>query len=241
MTPDELKALGIELDDDKTKALLDKYNDELNATVTGLKTKNSELIGKEKQLKDALKQYDGIDVESAREALKIKQELEDKKLIESGKLDELVNQRIERMKSDYDKKIQELTQQASKAQEFANRFKGRVLSDEIRSVASLLGVIPSAIEDAIYRGRELFIVDDEGKVTPKESAGLDAKGAPLTTKAWLEAMKEAAPHWFPIPKGSGAPGSDSGKATMNRSKMSSDEKLAFIQKHGQDSYLKLPK
>lgn len=241
MTPDELKALGIELDEDKTKVLLDKYNEELNTTVTGLKSKNSELIGKEKQLKDALKQYDGLDLEAAKEALRLKQELVDKKLIESGKLDELVNQRTERMKSDYDKKIQELSQQASQAQDFANRFKGRVLSDEIRSAASLLGVIPSAIEDAIYRGRELFTVDDEGKVIPKESAGLDAKGAPLTTKAWLESMKETAPHWFPVPKGGGASGSDGGKAAMSRSKMSSDEKLAFIQQHGQDSYLKLPK
>lgn len=212
LTAEELKELGIELNEDQVKALSSKVDAALESTVTGLKAKNGELIGKEKQLKELLKQFDGLDPEKAREALAKQRELADKKLIEEGKLDELVLQRTERMKEDYEKKYQELTGQAEQAKSFANKFKGRVLSDEIRAAATALGVIPSAIDDAIYRSRDLFTVDDEGRVIPTESAGLDAKGNPLTTKAWLETMREKAPHWFPIPQGSGAQGNFNGQA-----------------------------
>lgn len=235
LTAEQLKELGIELSEDQTKALASKFEAEIESTVTGLKTKNGELIGKEKQLKELLKQFDGLDAEKAREALKKQQELADKKLIDEGKLDELVLQRTERMKEDFEKKYQELTGQAEQAKSFANKFKGRVLSDEIRTIATELGVIPSAIDDAIYRSRDLFTVDDEGKVIPTESAGLDAKGNPLTTKAWLESMREKAPHWYPVPKGTGAPGSFNGQAVnkwsdyteIERATMARDNPEAF--------------
>ncbi|AZS50402.1 hypothetical protein DM558_07615 [Entomomonas moraniae] len=205
LTAEQLKELGIEVNEDQAKALNSKFESELESSVTGLKAKNSELLGLQKQLKEKLGSYADLDPEAAREALKKQQEIADKKLIEEGKLDELVLQRTERMKEDYEKKYQELSGQAEQAKSFANKFKGRVLSDEIRAAATALGVIPSAIDDAIYRSRDLFTVDDEGKVIPTESAGLDAKGNPLTTKAWLEAMREKAPHWFPIVQGGGRP------------------------------------
>lgn len=241
LTPEQIKELGIELNEEQQVKLASLVSTAVDQSVTGLKNKNGELLAAQKQLKEKLGTYADLDPEAAREALAKQRELADKKLIEEGKLDELVLQRTERMKEDYEKKYQELTGQAEQAKSFANKFKGRVLSDEIRAAATALGVIPSAIDDAIYRSRDLFTVDDEGRVIPTESAGLDAKGNPLTTKAWLETMREKAPHWFPVPQGSGAPGSDKGKAGLNRSKMSPKEKSEYIVKHGQDAYLKLPK
>lgn len=238
LTAEQLQELGIELNEDQAKALNSKFDETLENTVTGLKTKNSELLGAQKQLKEKLGTYGDLDPAKAREALAKQQEMADKKLIDEGKLDELVLQRTERMKEDYEKKYQELANQAEQAKSFANKFKGRVLSDEIRAAATQLGVIPTAIDDAIYRSRELFTVDDEGRVTPTESAGLDAKGNPLTTKAWLESMREKAPHWFPVPQGSGAQGNNNGKAIKKWSDYSEMER-ATIAKDNPEAFKKL--
>lgn len=242
----DLKELGIELDDDKAAALKEalsaKHQEALDSEVGGLKEKRDELLKAQRTLKDQLKQYDGIDAERARKLEAQLAENEEAQLIADGKLDEVLNKRTERMREEYDRKLAEAQNTAESSKAFAQKFRGRVMSDEIRAAAGKVELVDSAVEDAVHRAAALFEVNDEGEVVPKEEAGLDADGKPLTPEAWLESMREKAPHWFPVPQGGGARGNGSGKATSKkRSEMSAEEKHAFIQKHGQQEYLRLPK
>lgn len=209
--------LGLDLDDEKATALKEalsaKHQEAIDKEVGGLKTKRDELLANERKLKDSLKQYEGIDPERARKLEDQIAQSEEARLIADGKMDEVINQRTERMRTEYDRKLQEATQTAEQAKTFAEKFRGRVLSDEIRGAASKLGLIDSAAQDAFLRAQSLFEVDDEGNVVARESAGYDTTGKPLTPETWLESMRDQAPHWFPQPKGSGSPGNNGSSAS----------------------------
>lgn len=209
--------LGLELDEEQAAKLKEnlsaKHQELLDQEVGGLKSKRDELLEAQRGMKDKLKQYEGIDPERARKLEEQIAQSEEARLIADGKLDEVINQRTERMKSEYDRQLQEASQTAEQARAFADKFRGRVLSDEIRGAAAKLGLIDSASQDAFYRAQHLFEVDDEGNVVAKENAGYDSNGKPLTPETWLESMRDQAPHWFPQPKGSGAPGSNGSSAS----------------------------
>lgn len=207
----------------------------------GLKNKRDELLGQVKTLKDSAKQFEGIDADQVRNLLERAKHDEETRLLAEGKIDEVLAKRTERMKTDHDKQLTEANQRADKAAAFADKFRGRVLSDEIRAAGSELGLRKEALRDAVYRGERLFGVDDEGQVIANEEAGLDSKGQALTVKTWLESMRDEAPHWFPTPTGGSAPGSHSHRHSFKRSEMTAEQKREYQQKHGQQAFLKLPK
>jgi len=215
----DLAELGLELDAEKAEAikgaLAAKHQEVLDREVGGLKSKRDELLEAQKRMKEQLKAYEGIDPERARKLEEQIAQSEEARLIADGRLDEVLAQRTERMRTEYERKLQEATQTAEQARSFADRFRGRVLSDEIRAATAKVGMVDSAAADAALRAQALFEVNDEGSIVAKEGAGLDANGKPLTIQSWLESMKDAAPHWFLQPKGSGAPGS-SGSSTSPR-------------------------
>lgn len=223
--------LGLELTAEQQQALSAKFQTSLDAEVSGLKGKNSDLIQKEKQLKDQMKQFEGIDPERARHLEKTIAENEEARLISEGKMDEVMEKRTARMRDEYERQKQSDASELEKARMFSDKFRGRVMSDEVRAAVSKLGnMAESAAEDAAYRAQMLFEVNDEGQVVPKENAGLDAEGKPLTVQNWLASMQESAPHWFLRPQGTGAPGSGSSSASPKAWKDAStkEEKLAFI-------------
>lgn len=213
----DFNELGLELDEEKATALKEalsaKHQEAVDKEVGGLKSKRDELLANERKLKDSLKQYEGIDPERARKLEKQISQSEEARLIADGKLDEVINQRTERMKTEYDRKLQEAQQSADQSRSFADKFRGRVLSDEMRSAMAKVKGLESAATDATLRAERVFEVNDEGDVVPREDAGYDSDGKPLTPETWLESMRDEAPHWFPTPKGSGAPGSTGNSAS----------------------------
>lgn len=110
------------------QAIIDKQ-------VSGLKAKNSELLGKLKEQNDNLKRFDGIDPDAVRGILKRFENDEEAKLIADGKIDEVINKRTERLRNDVDKQLKEANSRVERAEAFANKFRARVLGDEIRSAA----------------------------------------------------------------------------------------------------------
>lgn len=228
LTIDDLKQLGIEVDEEKAKALDEAVTARHEEEVKGLRSKRDELLETQRKLKDQLGQYDGIDVDRARRLEQILAEDEEARLIADGKVDEVVNRRTESMKTDYQRRLDEAQQQAE-------ALKQRALSDEIRSAATQAGLLSSATDDAVLRAKQLFDVDAQGQVVPKDDAPLDKSGEPLTPTAWLESMKESAAHWFPSPRGSGAPGSTS-SASVPRAwgeARTSAEKVEFLRQQQQ--------
>lgn len=184
----------------------------VSAAVAGLKTKNGELLGKLKERDEALKRFDGIDPDAVRNILRRFSDDEEAKLIADGKIDDVLNKRTERMKVDFEKKYGEATAAAEAAERRAQAFQGRVLDDAIRAAAAKAGLHQHAIEDALFRARSMFTLDEDGQAVmlgedKRPVLGKDGK-SPFAPLEWLEGMKEKAPHWFPASaSGSGAGGS----------------------------------
>ncbi|HBX6198209.1 TPA: hypothetical protein MH639_16660 [Klebsiella pneumoniae] len=222
-------------------------DEQVNAQVSGLKNKNSELLGKLKESTESLKRFDGIDPDAVKTILQRFSDDEEAQLIAAGKIDEVLDKRTERLRADVDKQIKAANERAEKAEAFSRKFRDRVLGDAIRSAAFKAGALPEASDDLILRAKGTFQLNDEG-----EAVAVDANGdvlfgkdgkTPLTPVEWAESLKETAPHLFPRAEGSGAGGHKpgGGGGSLKRSEMSSSDKADYIRKHGQQAYLKLPK
>lgn len=184
------------------QALIDS---QVNAAVGGLKAKNAELLGKVKESSDNLKRYEGIDPDAVRNILQRFSDDEEAKLIASGKIDEVLNKRTERMKAGFEKETAKERQAREAAEQRAEKFTRRVLENSIRAEAAAAGLHQHAIDDALFRAGTTFQLDDEGNPVAVEGAyGKD--GNPLTLKEWFADMKDKAPHWWPASaSGGGAP------------------------------------
>lgn len=186
--------------------------------VIGLKAKNSELIDKVKNSTEALKAFEGIDPIKTREMLARFENDAEAKLIAEGKMSDVINARTEKLRTDYEKKLAEEQSKAAAAMERAKAFQGRVLDDEIRAAAAKAGLHAHAIEDALFRGRAMFTLGEDGKAVQigqdgNPVLGKDGKSI-FTPVEWLEGMKEAAPHWFPLgSSGGGAGGGNGGQGS----------------------------
>ena len=221
-------------------------DDQVSAQVSGLKTKNSELLGKLKESTESLKRFDGIDPEAVRGILQRFSDDEEAKLIAAGKIDEVLDKRTERLRADVDKQIKAANDRADKAEAFSNKFRDRVLADSIRAAALKVGALPEAADDLILRAKGTFQLNEDGEAVAVDENGevlfgKDGK-TPLTPAEWAESLKESAPHLFPRGEGTGAGGHKQGTGgVLKRSEMKSAEKAEYIRKHGQQAYLKLPK
>lgn len=224
---DDLKQiLGDDVTGEQAQKLADAHQAALDEEVGGLKSKRDELLEAQKRLKGQLGEYDGIDVEKARKLQALLEQDEEARLVADGKTDEVVNRRTKAMREEFESKLEQAQTQAS-------ALRDRALNDEIRREAAQAGVLNSAVDDVLLRARSQFTVDENSKLAAKDGV-LGKDGQPLSTGEWLEALKEDAPHLFPQPKGSGAPGSNGGSAAPAKwdSNMSAAEKVAYLKARG---------
>lgn len=249
----DLSELGLDLPDDKAAALKEalgaKAKELLEQETSGLKGKNSELLGKLKTAQgdlDSFKsQFDGLDIEAVKTIVSKAGQDEETRLIAEGKIDEVVSRRTERLRGDLEKQLQAERDRADKAETFANQFKDRVLSDSIREAASKAGALAEASDDIILRARSVFSLNEDGVPVAVDKDGQVIYGkdgkTPLSPLEWAEGLRESASHLWPRTQGAGQVGDKGGKGGgKKRSEMSALEMAAYIKEHGQEAYLKLP-
>jgi hypothetical protein len=182
----------------------------VNEVTNGLKSKNSELLGKVKEYGEKFKQYEGIDPDAVKSILQRFSDDEEAKLIASGKIDEVLNKRTERMKSSYEQETAKERQAREAAEQRAEKFQRRVLENGVLRAATEAGVHQHAVEDAMLHAQQAFQLDDDGN--PVAADGLYGKdGKPLTLKEWFSEMKERKPHWWPATANGGGAGHGGGK------------------------------
>lgn len=192
-----------------------KIDAAVNAAVAGLKSKNAELLGSLKEAKTNLQRFDGIDPDAVRSILKRFTDDEEAALIAKGQVDTVLTKRTERMKADFDSQLAAAKAEADAFGKRATAFQQRVLDNEIRAAAAKAGIHQHAIDDALFRGRAMFSLDDSGAAVALGDDGRPVLGkdgkTPFGPLEWLESMKDKAPHWFPASaSGGGAGGSGSG-------------------------------
>lgn len=198
----------------EVKALIDKA---VKEATSGLAANRDEILSEKKTLQEKLEQmsntWKDLDPEAVRNIMGRLENDEEAKLLAEGKTDEVIARRTERLQADHAKQMQNLE---AKIAELTQNYEGATgtvkqlkVEGGLRQAAAELGLVPSAIEDALGRAMNVFKVSDDGSLIAEEKGstayGKDGK-TPLTPAEWLESMKEKAPHWFPAPSGAGAGG-----------------------------------
>lgn len=189
---------------------------------TGIKKNRDELMKEKKALQEQLEAMKDLgDPEKIKEALAKIREIEEKKLIDAGEIDKLLEARTENMRKDFESKLgtshkalDEANAQAAKLKERLNR---EVIDARVLEAANQAGMPrPEAMADILSRGRGVWQVDEEGNPVPMNADGTvilgpDAKN-PLTIKEWAAQLSQSAGHLFMPSTGGGSKGSKTGKS-----------------------------
>lgn len=177
---------------------------------------------------EQLKQFEGVDLEHIKAIQKKAQELEEKKLIDAGDIDKIVEERVKPIVTQINSEKSDL----QKNLDMVNRQLGILKIDNRASeLAVAAGVEKSALPDVITRANRTFKIVD-GKTKALDGEGKPVYGAdgitPLSLdSSWMESLKKDAPHLFRPPQGTGAePGSGSRPGSgIDPSSMSAVQKI----------------
>ncbi|MEQ8767201.1 MAG: hypothetical protein RL885_25040 [Planctomycetota bacterium] len=212
--------------EDVPEALHDQYKEQDDGTyvldveddpkVGEFRSRNIQLDRRTKELEAQLERYKGVDPEKYRKALEALEKIEgdeERKLLEDGKIDDVIERRIGAMRSDFEKQIKALTTARDDASKERDTFRGRlgeVLIDThlAKAVNTVGKVREGALEDVIARGRRTFSIDENGQMVPSVNGETvyGKKGDALTPEEWANSLLESAPHLFEGGSGSGSSG-----------------------------------
>lgn len=197
--------------------VLDADDKDYKGRINEFRTNNINLANEARSLQDKMKQYKDIDPEKWKEAqaaLEKVQELEDKKLIDEGKVDELLAQRTERMQQSYEQRLDKLMTDkellTGERDTFKNRLSQSLIDSTITAAISEAGIPrKGAIPDILARARQDWSLDEKGDLVPMRDGvllyGDDTKN-PLTPKEWSASLLQTAGHLFEPNAGGGASG-----------------------------------
>ncbi|MFC3338804.1 DUF6651 domain-containing protein [Paracandidimonas soli] len=215
------------------------------ATISRLFGENKSYRERAESAESKAKQFEGIeDPQAARKALETVKNLDDKKLVDAGE--------VEKIKSEvgkvYETKLAEETEKREKLEQqlHAEKIGGGFARSKF--IADKLA-IPSDLVQA--RFGSAFKVED-GDVIAYDANGnkIFSRSNPGAAAGFDEALEfliEQYPQKDQILKGSGQSGSGAksggggGGQGLKRSEMDSAAKAKYIEEHGQQAYLQLPK
>lgn len=190
---------------------------QVEEAVSGLKTKNSEILDEKKTLQETLKKFDGIDIKEVKIATDFYDKNKDAEFLKDGTVDELIEKKTSQLTSDFETQITELNGKLSEAyahgETYQTLFESKVIDDGLRVEAIKQGVRNEALEDVVMRGRGVFSLDENKQIEARDAEGklaITEDKKVLTTKNWIEGLKDTSPHYWPESEGAGAHGGSSG-------------------------------
>lgn len=178
----------------------------------GLKTKNQELLNKMKDLQTKSKDFEGLDAAKIKAMMAALDQSEEAKLLAEGKIDEVIQKRIDRVSAQHNETIKSLEAQLAEATQNATTFKSQLTKNMITSVLSKAavesGVLPEAIDDIVRRAEGVFSIDKDGRVSAVDKDGFLVKvdGLELTPQRFIDGLKKTAAYYWPASRGAGANG-----------------------------------
>jgi ribosomal protein L14 len=185
-------------------------------------------INLNRQLEELQDKYGNIDVDKYNELLDKAAQDDGKKRIAMDKVDEIVAERTQKMKEEYENQIGQLKDVVSSQ---SGQLDSLLIDGAVRQAATEAKVRPGAIEDVILRAKQTFKVVD-GNAVAHDSKGNVVYGkdgsTPLSTTEWLGGLKKNASHLFETSTGGGAGGGDKNPSqpTPDSSSMSPLQKIA---------------
>jgi len=171
------------------------------------RTNNVELMRKLEAFKD-------MDPKKYTELMDVERRIREKQLIDSGKVDEVIAERVRAMNEEHGKVVKNLEDNLK----VSNRQLETLLIDnQVKSSAVTHGILPTAIDDIVLRAKTAFSIH-EGNPVMKDEKGNIVYGedgvSPMSIDSWTKKLKTAAPHLFAGFNGSGAPGARGGAGGM---------------------------
>ena len=206
---DEYKAELIELKD--------QHKLQLDEEISGLKSKNAEILDEKKKIDAKMKEFDDYDFAKANEALGFLENNKDAQLIKDGKVEELIEKKTSTMRSDHETTLTELNSNLSVEKTRGNLYEGlyktKMVEDALREAAAVAKVRTVAVTDILLRGRDIFSLAEDESIEARDVEGKLRKTGDdkvLTTTNWLEGLKKTCPHYWEDSKGAGADGGGAG-------------------------------
>jgi DNA-directed RNA polymerase subunit F len=190
-----------------------------------------------KEAEELAKRFGDLDPEKAREAMARIQEMDDKDLLEAGKVDELLQQRTEKMRADLEGQIEALkeknTSLKAELDSKTSVLNEVVIDAEITKALDKNGfkVKKGALDDVLTRARRTWHLDENGKPVAmdgdKKLYGSDGT-SPLGTDEWAKGLFEGASHLFDESSGGGAQSGD-GDGPGGKKTVRADDPKAFAE------------
>jgi len=115
-----------------------------------------------------------------------------------------------------------LTAAQKSSNEYQGLFESKVIDDGVRAAAVKAGMIDTAVEDAVLRGRGVFSLDTNKMIEARDAEGklaISSDKKVLTTENWVEDLKETSPHYWPPSQGAGATGGKIGPESDKATKL----------------------
>jgi hypothetical protein len=231
-----------------------RYAKPLKSAHDRVKTERQTLAAELESMRGRLEGL-GLDDEEIAEAIETHRKAKEKKLIDAGDVDTLINTRVEaELKKERKTTSAEKATLAEKATKLATRLNKELVENPVLAGCVKHGVKPTAKDDVVSRALRVWRVDEEGahgeagEVVPIGPDGLvltDGEGNRLTFDGWFAQLQVDADHLFVSNAGSGAsnPGGSGGagsRAGLRRSQLSNDQKNKMIDDMGYDDYMKIP-
>lgn len=175
------------------------------------------------ELKELAQKFEGVDLDKIQKDQEELQKIRDKKLLDEGKVDELLAQRTEQMRKDLTNQNESmkraLEQTQAENQSLKTRLGEVMVESHISSAVTGKAVVrKGAMADVLSRARQTWRLNDEGKLVAMDGTdikyGKDGK-APLTPAEWAESLISEAPYLFEGNAGGGGGGSGSGSGGAN--------------------------
>lgn len=174
-----------------------------DSRLSEFRTKNIALM---KKIQELEAQLGGIDMDvyaQGRRALDQIQSEEDKRLLQAGRFEDVINRHTAKIRDDYEAKLKKAMDDLAKKDETVNKFKqglrqARVQTD-LRDAADQMKIrfIPTATADVYARAMGVLNLDDDGNVVALDEEGnirMNEERKPFGPKDFLKSLLETAPH-----------------------------------------------
>lgn len=177
------------------------------------------------QLTQKLEAYKDLDPVKAKEALDLVGKIDQKKLLDAGKVDEVVAERVKQMREEH---VNEIKKRDDVISTQTRQLETLIVDSAVKTAAVAAGVLPSALDDVLLRAKTTFKVKDGNAIALNEKGEVkyDVDGTtPLSIPGWIKNLKKDAPHLFPGSSGGGA-GGGRGGTHQDMSKMTATDKIS---------------
>jgi hypothetical protein len=199
--------------EESTSFTQDQLDAAVEKAVGGLKSKNSEVMGKLKEAQSQLKSWEGLDPESVRTMLDNFEKDEVLKLHAEGKHDEAYSKRTEtdkaKWQSQLDGVVNERNDIQSQLEKSQEQVRDLIIDQQVLGAFIQEKGLEQAAPDVVLRAKNAFDIED-GIPIARDADGeiIRGKEGPITIQEWIQARKADCPHWFPASQGAGAGGGD---------------------------------